>query len=216
MGIGTTNPASKLHMSSGTMIIDGQPAGVTGTTNMVMVATGTTNLFRVQANGNVYAAGSFNGGGADVAEMYPAAAGVEAGDVVALGADGKVARFVKGSGAVLGIVSTRPGSVLGWDIGKTEMPDQRPVALTGRVPVKATLENGPIRRGDALSPASRPGFAKKARGGEATLGFALEDFDVARGNVLCFVRIGENVSGELKSLRREIDELRAIVAGGKK
>lgn len=42
------------------------------------------------------------------------------------------------------------------------MPDQRPVAVAGRVPVKATMENEAIRRGDALSPASKPGYAMKA------------------------------------------------------
>ncbi|MCI2429964.1 hypothetical protein LM604_04870, partial [Candidatus Acetothermia bacterium] len=39
---------------------------------------------------------------------------------------------------------------------------ERPLlALLGRVPVKATTENGPIRVGDLLTSSSRPGYAMR-------------------------------------------------------
>ena len=37
-----------------------------------------------------------------------------------------------------------------------------PLALAGRVPVKVSAENGPIRRGDLLTTAATPGHAMKA------------------------------------------------------
>lgn len=53
-----------------------------------------------------------------------------------------------------------------------------PVALAGRVPVKASLENGPIAVGDYLtSSATRPGYAMKALTPGQVIGIALENFD---------------------------------------
>ena len=39
--------------------------------------------------------------------------------------------------------------------------DAAMLALTGRVPVKVTDENGPINRGDLLTTSSKPGYAMK-------------------------------------------------------
>ena len=52
---------------------------------------------------------------------------------------------------------------------------------------------------------------------------ATSAYDAARGSVLCFVRIAEKSSNELKhlrheneELRRDIEELRALVNGARK
>ena len=64
-----------------------------------------------------------------------------------------------------------------------------PVALSGRVPCRVSGENGPIRRGDLLTPASRPGHAMRA--GDAPpgtlIGKALADFDGDAGTIDVFV-----------------------------
>ena len=52
----------------------------------------------------------------------------------------------------------------------------RPVALAGRVPVKISLENGDIHRGDYLTSSSIKGYAMKATSGGLIIGRAMEDF----------------------------------------
>jgi hypothetical protein len=77
--------------------------------------------------------------------------------------------------SVIGVVSTEPGLYLkDWEKNKT---NGRPVALVGRVPVKVSLENGPIDRGDYLVAASTPGYAMKATSGGMIIGRAMESFD---------------------------------------
>jgi hypothetical protein len=212
VGVGV-NPQARLHVSSGT----------TATTdNIVLVSTTgagtTTNLFRVQANGNVFAGGAFTGGGADLAEMYRAEPDVEAGDVVEFAPDGRLRRATAASRRVMGVVSTSPGSLLGWDISRTEMPEHRPLALAGRVPVRFTLEAGPVRRGDALAASSTPGAARRAVPGEPAVAVALEDLDAA-GSVLAYVRGADPAAraeldalkAQNEQLRRDLDELRRAV-----
>ncbi|MBI4039324.1 hypothetical protein HY388_00670 [Candidatus Daviesbacteria bacterium] len=50
------------------------------------------------------------------------------------------------------------------------------VALAGRVPVKVSLENGPIEKGDYLTSSSTPGVAMKATKPGQVVGKALEPF----------------------------------------
>ena len=95
---------------------------------------------------------------------------------------------------ILGIISTKPNDVIGEvftikdpktgnDLidpitGKKIYTDNaRPVALIGRVPVKVSLENGPIQPGDYLTSSSTPGVAMKASRPGPTVGKALEEFD---------------------------------------
>jgi photosystem II stability/assembly factor-like uncharacterized protein len=67
--------------------------------------------------------------------------------------------------------------------------DSRPLlALLGRVPVKATTENGPIRPGDLLTSASKPGYAMRCvdvtQCEGAIIGKALEALDKGEGVIL--------------------------------
>jgi hypothetical protein len=74
----------------------------------------------------------------------------------------------------IGMVSTNPGLIIGDD----QSPDSRLVGLQGRAPVKITLENGPIERGDPLTPsATKPGYAMKAIKAGQIIGKALQPFD---------------------------------------
>ncbi|MEK7585901.1 MAG: hypothetical protein AAB477_01545, partial [Patescibacteria group bacterium] len=112
-------------------------------------------------------------GGADLAEYYYSNTPLEAGDVVAIQPDqpagiGKSSsRYQKN---LLGVVSTQPGLILG---PKSE--NAYPIALTGRIPVKITNENGPIRVGDLLTSSSRPGYAMRATAAGAIIGRVLNE-----------------------------------------
>ena len=66
--------------------------------------------FYVSNNGNVFADGAFTPGGADFAELLPAASGLEPGDVLVIGRDGKLARSAQAyQPSVVGVYSTQPG-----------------------------------------------------------------------------------------------------------
>ena len=70
--------------------------------------------------------------------------------------------------------------------------DNHPLlALIGRVPVKATAENGPIRIGDLLTSSSKPGYAmrcSKAKLCEGTIiGKSLESLETGEGLILMLI-----------------------------
>ena len=76
---------------------------------------------------------------------------------------------------LLGVVSTKPGIVLGG-FGQEELVAYQrvPVALAGRVPVRISREAGDVEIGDRLTMSSVAGVARRAVEGEATFGIALE------------------------------------------
>ena len=70
--------------------------------------------------------------------------------------------------SVLGVVTTDPHMVMGMELVIDEETGESipgvsatRLALTGRVPVKISEENGPIEPGDLLTPSSIPGHAMK-------------------------------------------------------
>jgi len=73
---------------------------------------------------------------------------------------------------MIGVVSTSPYEVAGSDDGHSVI-----LALTGRVPVKVSTENGPIEPGDPLTSSSTPGVAMKATEPGDIIGTALEAYD---------------------------------------
>jgi len=160
---------------------------------------GGNRRFYVSNTGNVFADGSFNGGGADLAERINVLDRVEAGDVVEIDpthADRfRLSRRAR-SRLVAGVVSTAPGVTMnnadlaGDDTGLGA--DDRPLlALVGKVPVKATAENGPIRIGDLLVSSSKAGRVMRAgrRPAEGTVvGKSLGALEGGDGTVLMLVR----------------------------
>jgi len=61
------------------------------------------------------------------------------------------------------------------------------LALMGRVPVKATTQNGPIRPGDLLTVSSKPGYAMRCAEPQActgAIGKALEALERGQGSIL--------------------------------
>lgn len=132
--------------------------------------------------------------GADLAEMYSTNdRGLEAGDVVSL--DSSLKFGVKKSAGVndrgvMGIVSTTPAMVIGETGG--EGVTAVPIALAGRVPVKVSTENGPIKAGDQLTPSSIAGVAMKATKAGPIIGMAMNNYEDSgkQGLILAFVRSG--------------------------
>ncbi len=191
------------------------PDGV-GLTNFVVVdpfgkvGIGTiTPAEKLHVEGNILASGTIKAMNfPDIAENITAAdASIGPGDVVSSDPTGGE-RIVLAAGpyarTLLGVISTHPGILLNGDAADFESnrprdPRQRALALAGRVPVKVTLEGGPIHPGDPLTSSSLPGHAMRAsepwRGG--VFGTALTAFDgkdesgkaVAAGKVIAFLSL---------------------------
>ena len=141
---------------------------------LVVMSNGTGNLmeawklfpsdkkFQVSNAGNVTADGSFTSPAADMAEMLPAVAGLEPGDVLVVGKDGQLTRCSTAyQPSVVGVYSTSPGFVGGGG-DDANLTGKVPLAVIGVVPVKASAENGAIQPGDLLVASATPGHAMKA------------------------------------------------------
>jgi hypothetical protein len=153
--------------------------------------------FRVSNNGDVYADGTFNPGGADFAELLPAVAGLGPGDVLVIGPDGQLARSTEAyQPTVVGVYSTKPGIVGGGEDGKIlsemDLSSKAPLAVVGVVPVKASAENGAISPGDLLVASATPGHAMKADPNPPTgtvIGKALLGLDSGTGVIEVLVML---------------------------
>ena len=91
---------------------------------------------------------------------------------------------------LLGIISTAPGLLLGQEI-----QNGKPVALSGRVPVKVNDEGGEIAIGDRLTISNTDGIAMKATTTSRTVGIALEDFSGTTGTIEVFVKLEDYIPG---------------------
>lgn len=166
VAIGATTAGSKLDIDSATA------SSNVDLFRILSDVGGADNVkFRIDSDGDIFTDGSTTiGTPADVAEVYKNFDGALAGEVVFFTDNRTVAKTTTGyQTGIAGIVSTEPGLILS---GNT---DGIPVALTGRVPVKVTDENGLVEAGDYLtSSATRPGWAMKATEIGPTLGTAME------------------------------------------
>lgn len=131
--------------------------------------------------------------GADVAEVYYSRdASVEPGDVVSL--DASLAAGVRKADVpyatdVMGVVSTKPGLVLDDHVPSEGIPVR--LGLVGRVPVKVSTANGPIRPGDALVASGVPGVAMRATEAGMSIGTAMEAYDgLGTGLITVFLKSG--------------------------
>jgi hypothetical protein len=167
VGIGTSSPAALLHVA-GNALFDGTVTGM-----------------NIQANYQ------------DIAEWVPAAAELIAGTVVAI--DPAATNHVIASSraydtTVAGVISTRPGLILGEAGANKEM-----VATTGRVKVRVDASTQPIRIGDLLVSSDMPGIAMKSQpvlvsGIEmhrpgTIIGKALEPLPSGRGEILVLLSL---------------------------
>jgi hypothetical protein len=160
------------------------------------------NKFRFETNGQAYADGSWNGSGADYAEYVLPKPGTTPGDypkgslICLVTSDPDTYGFCNGANDsnVIGIISTNPavvGNSPALESATTTMADSHILlSMLGRVPLRVSLENGPIVIGDRLSSASTAGYAMKATTTARTIGIALENYLVpsATEQVLVFIQ----------------------------
>jgi site-specific recombinase XerD len=158
----------------------GFQADIGGTTT----ASGTCHSGGISGTNNVNIV-DCSGAPSDIAEFYPSVADVEPGDLVTIIPDATTGfRAVKSTGRydqnLLGAVSTIPSGPNGGPLGEeVYSADEHPqaIGLTGRVPVKVSLENGVIEVNDFLTSSSTPGVAMKATQTSRVIGRALERYD---------------------------------------
>lgn len=188
VGIGTADPSATLevHGSDANLLALYDPADPS------------SPKFKVTKAGAVYADGSYYGanyltGSADVAERINTSEWVDKGDVVEIDS-AHPGFFCKTtspySTKVAGVISTSPGVILGNSGGANgdQWDDNRPVlAITGRVPVHVTTENGPIHVGDLLVSSSTPGCAMRcgdpAKAVGTVIGKAMEPLEQGEGTI---------------------------------
>jgi len=200
--------------------------------SIIRGSTSVGQVFEVDVNGKVIAAGGFHGrclsSGAfttsnanacnmDLAETYDSNEQTEPGDLVSLvpSAQAKVRKSLRSyDSLLLGVVSSNPGLV--FNQGKTRLAGDNSrlitsgktvIALVGRVPVKVSMENGPIRVGDPLTSSSQPGVAMKATKLGKIIGYALATA-YENCKVLAFVQTGY-YAGPLDMSARRISRLEA-------
>lgn len=156
--------------------------------------------------------------GFDVAELFETEETVAIGDVVVTSKkEGLLKKSSKPyEDQIVGIVSGSPAllfegsqSKLGATQNQFTTGTKPPIALSGRVSVKISLENGLIKPGDYLTSSGIPGVAMKATKPGMTLGTALESYTGwGDGTVLVFINIGEkNSAGAIQELQEKNEEL---------
>jgi hypothetical protein len=236
VGIGNPSPQNRLDVrgnvgASGTLItgsditsngqILAQSNIVSGA--RVIASKGFLGMCMIPGTGPVQYAGVSCDVAFDLAEMYPSLEPTEPGDVLIVGYPSSPAASVRRStgpydGRLLGVVSTSPGLVLegehvymAGDNTKLITANTTVVGLAGRVPVKVSMENGPVLVGDPLTSSSTPGVAMKATRAGKVLGYALESMSMD-GKVLVFVEPGYYIPPKQLDLLNRIDELETQVS----
>jgi hypothetical protein len=135
-----------------------QSAGVSGTLSNAQNNLDTLGPNSLYVADDVSVGGDFIGAGGDVAENIKTEDDreLEPGTVTTISGDLEVKSSTeKRDTAVAGIVSTDPGVKLAKE------RDGVPLALSGIVPVKTTMENGEIEPGDLMTTSSTQGHAMK-------------------------------------------------------
>lgn len=133
----------------------------------------------------------------DVAEWVPVAEPLSAGMVVVVDAaarNGVTASRAAYDTAVAGVVSEKPGLILG-----VESSAKAPIATTGRVKVRVDATRAPIRAGDLLVTSDKPGLAMRSEpvdvGGVrmhrpgTLIGKALEPLPSGEGEILVLLSL---------------------------
>ncbi len=159
----------------------------------------TSNVFRVDRNGTVYADGGYKTSGADFAEAFSVkghSTEYMPGDVLVIdqSATRRLTRTARSySTLVAGIYSTKPGVLASpYQLGEAPKTDV-PLAVVGVVPCKVTAANGAIHAGDLLVTSSKEGYAMKGTDRNkmvgAVLGKALEPLAHGSGVIQVLVTL---------------------------
>lgn len=162
------------------MLVDADGSGVVTVFNTAGQPT-----FALQGNAGLISTA------ADMAEVFPAPAGIEPGSVLAIDPGRKGAMTLaqqpydrRVAGVASGARDYHPGITLGYKGDRSGVK----MTLSGTVYCRVTNANGAIRAGDLLTTSAVPGHAMRVTDHQAalgaTLGKALEDFDGRSGTVL--------------------------------
>jgi hypothetical protein len=181
----TLNGSTSNVTVNSNLIVTGQIAATGGTINFGTAAVSLGSIINANANGvgnigssttyfNTIFAKATSAEYADLAERFEADAAYPAGTVVMLGGEKEItAAMEDATDDVFGVISTRAAFTMNGAAGSDAT--HPPVAMTGRVPVRAV---GRIRKGDRLISAGN-GLARAARRDEWTaynvIGRALRD-----------------------------------------
>ncbi len=131
-------------------------------------------------------------GAYDVAEDYGTRdTTLQPGDVVSI--DPNEGTFVDKSQPfdqhIIGVFSANPGIRLSQADSTINGGEAIPIALSGRVPVNVTTENGDIKPGDYLTSSSIPGVAAKAIKAGPVIGQAMESYSgTGVGQITAFIK----------------------------
>jgi len=158
-------------------------------------------------NGNLWLKGTITiGGGSDLSENFELAEPISSGAPNEVGPGTVLCIDAKNPGklatcayaydrSVAGVVSGAGGIHPGMIMSQTDSiaTGDTPVALTGRVYVKADATSAPIRPGDLLTTADTPGFAQRVsehdRSVGAILGKAMTGLERGQGLILVLVSL---------------------------
>ncbi len=147
-------------------------------------------------------------GNSDLAEMYFSNQSLRTGEIVSLAGGLSVKRANSDTEEnIIGVVSTKPGMTLGFDDSSLAQGETGyPVGLKGRVPVRLSIENGVIHKGDRIALSSISGVGMKAHEGDRIVGIALEDFDGTKAYSAGFLnQFGDDMVKERVVAVREMD-----------
>ena len=193
IGIGTTSPTALLHLdgSAGKVSLEINSNETTAASNVLMlrsdVASANDPIFRVQADGAVFADGAYTGTGADYAEYFATKdTDLKSGEAVCVDTqkDNAVKRCARsGDNDIMGIVSSHPSIVGNSADGREKDPNYKVIGMLGQITGNVSGENGSIQIGDSLTSANTPGYLRKADAGESTVGVALQKFDGKQGSI---------------------------------
>ena len=202
VGIGTSSPAEKLHVIGNVNVSGMIEANTINATerfvanntlfvNNSMVGIGIdspTHMLHVVGDANITGNLYLGKNLTDLAEYIFSEGDVEPADVVVVSDDMKVKKSYKPyDKKAIGVISTEPAAVFGGGKGDVEL------AISGRVPVKATNENGAIEPGDLLTTSSTPGHAMKCTSiGKCfgnVIGKALTRLEEEKGTVIMIVML---------------------------
>ena len=183
VGLGTTTPGATLTVA-GAGCFAKTSAGIGCSTATVA--------------GDIYYGDAHAAGGFDVAEQYAAVSvgPTTPGTIVGLDYSGTSTLAVATTSAnMIGIVSTNPGLTFG-NYGATA--STTPLALSGRVPVKVSLQNGIIQVGDRITLSSVPGVGMKAGPLDPSVGIALEPYTTfsASSSIMVFVTLQQGTDAQ--------------------
>ena len=193
---------------------------------LMSVRAGGAPVFSVQGNGDVHTLGNLYAQSAvigtpgtpgDLAERVDVNVNdnPEPGDVMVIDENNPDTYRLSSAAyeqAVAGVISTKPTIVVGN--GKTSQTAV--LAMVGRVPVKATAENGPIMRGDLLVSSPLRGYAMKYDSTKdndlkmvGVVGVALENLSGGTGKIMALIRTGwvYNKNQTLATLQQNMQEV---------